>query len=638
MKRYILLLLMILMLISSTTAQPQLDITPSPVKFGYISAYGEHQSELVIHNVGDQDAIISGCDHLEDFNIELPENLTIPPGESATVTAVFTPYSESNYDSYFLFYYNNTGEPVYELPVLAQGIKGFQPGEIIWSFQHIENVVCVTATEDYNGDGLPDVAAEGFDAIAGDGDPLVCLSGSGIDIPQTIWSVCPQGGPSNSGGYGDDCLTYCGDLNGDGHGDLLRGGAWGSRTVFAIDGITGETIWSYDTYEHTPTGWIYSVAQTSDLNDDGIGEVLAAVGSDANRVYCLDGANGDLIWRYIAADVVYSVKSLADVDDDGYSEAVFGAGDNGTKVYCISGYSSDVLGDPIWIYNTGANVFNICTIGDINDDSYQDVIAGTWGGGVIALSGYSESDEGSHLWTYTPGNNIMRVTSCPDLNDDGYEDVLVASWGSYAEAVSGFDGSSLWRTYCGDNVWAIDYTGDINGDGVVEAVAGSFTKNVYLMDGVSGDILWQTDVGAKPFTLRGIGDVNGDGYADVICGTQMLNEQGGQVFILSGWRSAQVDIADRGVPTPTDISLAINYPNPFNSSTIIKFNLAQAESYSISIYDIAGRLVDMISGDGAIGRNTVEWHTKGDDMATGVYFYRIATASQAIAGKMTYLK
>jgi outer membrane protein assembly factor BamB len=234
------------------------------------------------------------------------------------------------------------------------------------------------------------------------------------------------------------------------------------------------------------------------------------------------------------------------------------------------------------------------------------------------------------------GSNIMRVVACPDLDGDGYEDVLIASWGSYAEVVSGADGSSIWRTYCGNNVWAIDYTGDVNGDGLPEIIAGSFTNNVYLLNGANGSILWQTNVGAKPFSVRGIGDVNGDGYADVICGTQMLTS-GGEVFIISGG-SAQVGIAENEPDIPEKIALAVNYPNPFNSSTIIQFNLPNAENYAISIYDIAGRLVDKLSGDGVIGRNTVEWQVGDKGISTGIYFYRIATNSRALTGKMTYLK
>jgi outer membrane protein assembly factor BamB len=529
MKRSLMVCALMMVLTSLVFAQPELSVSPNPLKFGYISINGSQQRDVIFYNIGDQNLVVDSAEFIQPFGIESIDGLTIAPGDSAIVQTSFDPVVIEYYHDPIIIHYNNPTEPQYEILTEANCIRGFEPGEIMWSFQHIENVVCVTATEDFNGDGLPDVAAEGYDAGA-QGDPLVCLSGSGIDATEVIWSVHPQGGPSSSGGYGDDCLWSCSDLNGDGHGDLIRGGAWGSRTIFAIDGETGATIWTYDTYANPPSGWIYSVDQMGDITGDGVGEVLAAAGSDANRAYCLNGATGELIWYYTADDGVSSIKSLSDVNGDGYDDAVFSSLDYGVHVYCVSGNSPGPVATPIWVYDIDENTYSISTIGDVNDDGYEDVIAGTWGSGVVALSGYSENYQGTLLWNYPLGNNIMRVISCPDLNDDGYEDVLVASWSSYTEAVSGHDGSSIWRTYTGNNTWAVDYTDDINGDGVIEVVSGSFTHNVYLMDGVTGAILWQNGVFAKPFSLRGISDVNGDGYSDIIVGTQMLNNQGGQVI------------------------------------------------------------------------------------------------------------
>ena len=635
MRRMLMVFLAISMFAPTLMAQPEIQVSPDTLKFGHISLGGNQQRNITIYSVGDMALIIDSTYAPGPFYIEPVSGVSIDPGDSLVVATDFTPDTEIDYEAEFEIY-NSAMDAYYALPVTAHGVPAYEPGEIIWSFQHIENVVCLAATEDYNGDGLPDVAAEGYDAGA-QGDPLVCLSGSGNVQTETIWSVQPQGGPSNSGGYGDQCLAYVDDLNGDGYGDLLRGGAWGSRTVFAIDGISGGTIWSYDTYEHTPSGWVYSVAQTGDLNGDGVPEALACAGSDANRGYCFDGATGELIWQRNADDGVSSIISIGDVNDDGLDEAVMSSLDNGTHIYCVSG-ASEGNGTTLWIYNVGDNTYSLSPIGDINDDGYMDVIAGTWGSGVMALSGYSEDNAGSRIWQFPLMDYVMRVVSCPDLNDDGYEDVLVASWGNFALALSGVDGTELWRYVCGDDVWAIDFTGDINGDGVVEVIAGSFTNTVYLIDGTSGDLIWQTPVGAKAMTVRGISDVNGDGYADVIAGTQMLNGVGGQVFLISGWQPP-VSIKDNNPHLPDEYMIASNYPNPFNSSTVIKFNLPAPEQYALSIYDVIGRLVDKFEGIGQAGSNVIKWDlAKNSEIVSGIYFYRITTPTRTASGKMTYLK
>jgi len=632
-------LTVLIFLTALVAADPVLNITPNPIKYGYVSIGGSHQREIVLKNTGDETVIINSCDFAAPFHVESVSGLTIEPGDSAIIVTGFSPIIESTYDGHYVFHYNNQSHPEYDLFYNANSVRSFERGDVIWSYQHIEDVVCVGATDDYNSDGFPDVITEGYDNGVS-GDPLVCISGSGVDQTRQIWSAHPTGGPSNSGGWGDKCLNANADLNGDGYADILRGTAWNGCTAFAIDGLTGETIWSYDTFVHPWSGWVYEAVPTGDLNGDGVPEVLAVAGSDANRCYCLDGATGALIWQYRGDDGMSSVVSPGDVNGDELADAVCASLDDGEHVYCISAEPDDSgLAVIIWSYDINENTFSLGTISDINEDSYRDIIAGTWGGRVAALSGHSTNNNGTMLWEYPMADYVMRVAVCPDIDADGFEDILVASWGGQVLALSGDTGTEIWYSDCGNNVWAIDYINDVNGDGIIEVVAGSFTNHIYLIDGASGDQLWQRYVGAKPLTVRGIGDVNGDGYDDVIAGTQKANGIGGEVFLISGWGAEQTGIDTPFESLPDEIMVAANYPNPFNSCTIIKFNLAKAEKYSLSIYDISGRLVKRFDADGQPGANIIHWDLAGDKaIATGIYFYKIQTDSRSATGRMTYLK
>jgi outer membrane protein assembly factor BamB len=632
--KYLTCFVLLIALSGTVFGQPLLDITPDPLKFGFISINGVQQRLINLANIGDQTLVLDSCLYQSPFDVNPVAGLSIAPGETILLPTRFQPDQEQYYDQTFTFYYN--GSNPYTLPVTATGVRNFQPGEIIWSFQHIENVECVLAADDYNNDGIPDVVAEGYDAGAS-GDPLVCLSGSGISLPELIWSVHPAGGPSNSGGWGDKCLALSSDLNDDGIGDVLRGGAWGSRTVFAIDGTSGGTIWSFDTYANPPSGWIYTVNELDDMNGDGKPEIIAGAGSDANRAYCFDGATGSLRWTYIAQDAVSQVCALPDINDDGYDDVIIAAMDNSTMFQVVSGASTGSAA-PIWMFNIGQSVYTACAIKDVNDDGYDDVIAGTWGRGVVAFSGH-RAGQGMILWEYPLNTSVMRVVSCPDLNADGYNDVLVASWSSYALALSGVDGSEIWRFYCGDDVWAIDFIEDITGDAVVEAVAGSFTYNVELIDGALGTRIWQTPVGAKVLSVRNIGDVNGDGFEDVIAGTQYLSGSGGQVFLISGWKVEGTGIDEKSASIPQDFIVTSNYPNPFNNGTIIQFNLDREDGFELSIYDVGGRLVDRITGLGQPGINRIRWNfPEKDNVATGVYFYKLKAGDRFGQNKMLYIK
>jgi len=93
---------------------------------------------------------------------------------------------------------------------------------------------------------------------------------------------------------------------------------------------------------------------------------------------------------------------------------------------------------------------------------------------------------------------------------------------------------------------------------------------------------------------------------------------------------------------PTITTLKTNYPNPFNPSTTIAFDMALAGQVSIEIYNIKGqRVKEVVSGSFSVGSHKVVWN--GDDSAgrsvgSGVYFYRMTTSGYSSVRKMLLLK
>ena len=81
-----------------------------------------------------------------------------------------------------------------------------------------------------------------------------------------------------------------------------------------------------------------------------------------------------------------------------------------------------------------------------------------------------------------------------------------------------------------------------------------------------------------------------------------------------------------------------NYPNPFNSRTVISYNLLESSSVNLKLYDILGREIQtLISGYHEAGEYKFIW--QAENVATGVYFYRL-TLDDTISrtGMMTLLK
>jgi len=103
------------------------------------------------------------------------------------------------------------------------------------------------------------------------------------------------------------------------------------------------------------------------------------------------------------------------------------------------------------------------------------------------------------------------------------------------------------------------------------------------------------------------------------------------------------DVTGTETPKAPDASyLSQNFPNPFNPTTRIAFGLSAAGHVSLRIYDAAGRLVRTVAeGDRPTGRYEERWdgrNARGEEMASGVYLYRLEAGSFTETRKMILLK
>jgi hypothetical protein len=82
---------------------------------------------------------------------------------------------------------------------------------------------------------------------------------------------------------------------------------------------------------------------------------------------------------------------------------------------------------------------------------------------------------------------------------------------------------------------------------------------------------------------------------------------------------------------PTAFELLGAYPNPFNPSTTVSFDLPRQEMVVIRIYSVAGRLVkELVNEAMPAGRHQVTWQGRDDSgrrVASGLYMCRVAAES-----------
>ncbi len=118
--------------------------------------------------------------------------------------------------------------------------------------------------------------------------------------------------------------------------------------------------------------------------------------------------------------------------------------------------------------------------------------------------------------------------------------------------------------------------------------------------------------------------------------TQLLH----QALSDLGMIPSSVEEGEEGVIT--SFRLGHNFPNPFNAETVIEYSLPRAGSVRLTVYNILGQevkvLVDEIQ---TAGDKRVIWDGKnqrGQDVASGVYFYRMEAGEFTKTNKMLLLK
>lgn len=94
---------------------------------------------------------------------------------------------------------------------------------------------------------------------------------------------------------------------------------------------------------------------------------------------------------------------------------------------------------------------------------------------------------------------------------------------------------------------------------------------------------------------------------------------------------------EESIFTPSTVNLSQNYPNPFNPSTTITYQLESAQGVNLAVYDQLGRRVALLQdGNFSSGVHQVTFDASG--LSSGVYFYRLQTASSILTKKMLLIK
>lgn len=101
-------------------------------------------------------------------------------------------------------------------------------------------------------------------------------------------------------------------------------------------------------------------------------------------------------------------------------------------------------------------------------------------------------------------------------------------------------------------------------------------------------------------------------------------------------------LSDADPDTPSRLAFAGAAPNPFNPVTRLSFSLPHAGEATLKIYDVAGRLVDVLfEGELSAGAHELRWSgtdRRGRAVASGVFYARLEACGASVVRPLTLVR
>ena len=293
----------------------------------------------------------------------------------------------------------------------------------------------VSSAGDVNGDGFPDliIGAPGDHRATTPRGAAVVISGFNGQVLQTFVDVT---GVESFG----SAVSGAGDVNADGFADVIvgaprRANLAGAALVYS--GVNGAQL--LELLGELPLDYLgTAVSSAGEIDGDGHADLM--VGGNGGYVQVWSGASGLLAYTsrrgFPNEGYGVAVDEVGDLNFDGFTDLVVGApGGNGTgRAYVLSGRRGDLLhlleGDGQG-EQFGADVSGA---GDLNGDGFEDllvgrplaVVGGSSVGGARAFSGRNGLP--LHNWFDESFEWFGRIVAgAGDLNRDGLADVLVSA-------------------------------------------------------------------------------------------------------------------------------------------------------------------------------------------------------------------
>jgi hypothetical protein len=121
-------------------------------------------------------------------------------------------------------------------------------------------------------------------------------------------------------------------------------------------------------------------------------------------------------------------------------------------------------------------------------------------------------------------------------------------------------------------------------------------------------------------------DFNGDNFPEIVISMDQIENNLFRIFSKIYKKTSTLDVLDND-PQPNNYYLSEAYPNPFNPSTSIKFNIPEKENVIIKVYDLLGKEVKTLLNENLrSGVHQLTWDgtdNNGNRVSSGTYLINI---------------
>lgn len=309
---------------------------------------------------------------------------------------------------------------------------------------------------------------------------------------------------------------------------------------------------------------------------------------------------------------------------------------------------TDSLGEILWMKTYGGKLDETASFIQQTDDMGFIIIGRTYsyGAGNSDIWLIKTDSEGDTLWTKSFGGiDADYGVSVRQTNDGGY--IMVGDTQS-----QGAGETDIWlikTNAFGDSLWTRTFGGPQvdRAFGLLQSSNGNYLIGGYTNSFGAGSFdgwLIETDNNGDLLCSQTFGTAENDGIMDVqetvdggfvITGYTSEQEGNSDLWLMKIFRSTPVSV--KGQVIPTSFELHQNHPNPFNSKTIISYNIPRDGQVRLSLFNVLGEKIKNLI-DNYIQAGSYECELDMSSFTSGLYFISLKFEQSVLTIKLNLIK